>query len=51
MYAFERILLPILADYAPELTIISCGFDAAINDPQGGCELTREGYAYMTKRI
>ena len=32
MYAFERILLPILADYAPELTIISCGFDAAVKN-------------------
>ena len=30
---------------------MSCGFDAAINDPLAGYGITRDGYAYMTKRL
>jgi hypothetical protein len=34
--------LPVLAEYCPDLVIISAGFDAAEGDPIGGCHLTPE---------
>jgi acetoin utilization deacetylase AcuC-like enzyme len=35
----------------PDLTIISAGFDAARGDPLGGCDITPEGYAHLTKQL
>lgn len=34
--AFQHIVLPIAYQYAPELVLISAGFDAAVGDPLGG---------------
>ncbi|XP_046383461.1 histone deacetylase 6 isoform X1 [Ischnura elegans] len=45
--AFQHVILPIAYEYAPELVIISAGFDAAVGDPLGGCKVTPEGYAHM----
>ena len=44
-------MVPILTEFNPDFTIISSGFDAARHDPLGGCELDRDGYAYMTRRV
>ena len=49
--AFERVLLPIAARFAPELVLVSCGFDAARGDLLGQMLLTPEGYAAMTSRL
>src|SRR5580698_5587900 len=38
--AFERVLLPVLESYAPELVLVSAGFDAAARDPLAQMELT-----------
>ncbi|XP_071441750.1 histone deacetylase 6 [Hetaerina americana] len=46
--AFQHVILPIAYQYAPELVIISAGFDAADGDPLGGCKVTPEAYAHMT---
>jgi histone deacetylase 6 len=48
IYAFERILAPILLEFAPEIILISAGFDAATGDPLGGINVPPEGFAYMT---
>lgn len=40
-----------LKQYQPELILVSCGFDAAMNDPLAGYGITRDGYAFMTKRL
>lgn len=40
-----------LAEYAPDLVIISAGFDAAEGDPIGGCHLTPECYAHMAAQL
>jgi acetoin utilization deacetylase AcuC-like enzyme len=40
---FEHILLPIARQYAPDLIIVSAGFDSARGDPLGGLDLTEEG--------
>lgn len=36
MAAFHHVILPILTEYAPDLIIVSAGFDAAKGDPLGG---------------
>eukprot|EP00127_Corallochytrium_limacisporum_P004821 Clim_evm4s183 gene=Clim_evmTU4s183 len=49
--AFEYVLLPILKDYAPDLILISAGYDAAEGDQLGGYHVRPECYAHMTKRM
>lgn len=34
--AFHQIVLPIAYQFAPELVLVSAGFDAAVGDPLGG---------------
>jgi acetoin utilization deacetylase AcuC-like enzyme len=34
--------------FAPDLIIVSAGFDAAEGDPIGGCRLTPEAFSHMT---
>ena len=41
----------LLAEFAPDLVIISAGFDAAEGDPIGGCLLTPEVYGHMTAML
>jgi acetoin utilization deacetylase AcuC-like enzyme len=50
-YAFETIVLPMLREYKPDVILVSCGFDAAENDPLGGMSLTPIGYSYMTNAL
>ncbi|GHJ85542.1 hypothetical protein NliqN6_1944 [Naganishia liquefaciens] len=48
LYAFQKIIMPIAYEFAPELVIISAGFDAADGDTLGQCKVTPAGYAHMT---
>lgn len=36
MAAFHHVLLPVITEYAPDVIIVSAGFDAAKGDPLGG---------------
>eukprot|EP00466_Bigelowiella_natans_P003936 jgi/Bigna1/71118/fgenesh1_pg.14_\ len=45
---FHQLLLPVAYEFAPELILISAGFDSARGDPLGGCDITPTGYAHMT---
>lgn len=47
--AFERVLLPISAEFEPDLVIISAGFDAALGDPIGGCVVSPVGFHRLTQ--
>lgn len=47
--AFERVFIPIIREFSPELILVSCGFDAARGDPLGGFDVTPKGYEKMTK--
>lgn len=38
--AFDLIVIPILTEFAPDLVLVSCGFDAAAGDPLGGMKVT-----------
>ena len=49
--AFEHILLPIALQYAPELVLVSAGFDTYFNDPLGGMKVTPKGYGRLTDRL
>ena len=49
--AFERVILPIAEAYAPELVLVSAGFDAAARDPLAQMELSAEAYGWMARRL
>ncbi|XP_065860694.1 LOW QUALITY PROTEIN: histone deacetylase 15 [Euphorbia lathyris] len=51
IFAFQNLVLPIAAAFAPDFTIISAGFDAARGDPLGCCDVTPTGYAQMTDML
>ncbi|KAG8850391.1 Histone deacetylase hda1 [Tulasnella sp. 330] len=51
IYAFIRIVMPIAYEFAPELVIISAGFDAAEGDKLGECHVSPAGYAHMTHML
>jgi len=49
--AFESRILPRLADYRPELIIISAGFDAHMRDPLANINLAEEDFAWATQKL
>ncbi|RHY97586.1 hypothetical protein DYB31_015341, partial [Aphanomyces astaci] len=49
--AFDSLLMPIFRAYAPELVLVSAGFDSALGDPLGRCRLTPPGYAHLTHML
>jgi acetoin utilization deacetylase AcuC-like enzyme len=49
--ALEGVVLPEMDAFAPDLVLISAGFDAHARDPLGGCELSAGGYAAMTRLV
>jgi acetoin utilization deacetylase AcuC-like enzyme len=46
--AMKTRILPALDDFAPDLVIVSAGFDAHKSDPLGSLELTEEDYVWAT---
>jgi acetoin utilization deacetylase AcuC-like enzyme len=42
--AIEGVILPALRRFAPEVLLLSAGFDAWQNDPLGGMRVTEEGF-------
>lgn len=46
--AVERIVLPSLRRFAPEVIIIACGYDASAMDPLGRMVLSADSFARMT---
>ncbi len=49
--AFERIVLPALDAFAPELIVLPCGFDASALDPLGIQMLSSEDFRWMTRQV
>ena len=49
--ALDRVVIPALEQFAPSFVIVGCGFDASMNDPLGGSNLTSECFALMTDRL
>ena len=65
IYAFQKVIMPIAYEFAPDFVIselsdhpksrieipVSAGFDAALGDELGRCEVTPAGYAHMTHML
>jgi acetoin utilization deacetylase AcuC-like enzyme len=49
--AFDRVLLPVLEAYRPELVLVSAGFDAHRDDPLAAMRLDAAAYGWMTARL
>jgi len=48
---FDRIVLPVLTQFEPDLLLISAGFDAHQDDPLGGMRLTTAAFGAMTAAL
>lgn len=51
IYAFRKVIMPILYEFEPDFLIVSSGFDAAEGDPIGGCHVSPSGYSQMTHYV
>jgi acetoin utilization deacetylase AcuC-like enzyme len=49
--AFERVVLPVMAAYAPELVLVSAGFDASARDPLAQMELSAAAFGWMAREL
>ncbi len=48
---YETTILPRLTDFAPELILISAGFDAHADDPLAGLNWQADDYTWLTRRL
>ncbi|KAJ1366098.1 hypothetical protein KIN20_026691 [Parelaphostrongylus tenuis] len=48
---FQLIVHPVINDFKPDIMFVSCGFDAALGDPEGEMRLTPAGYATLTHQL
>jgi histone deacetylase 6 len=51
IYAFEKLIKPMLKEYDPELIIVSAGFDCAAGDPLGGLNVSPAGFNHLTRSL
>jgi acetoin utilization deacetylase AcuC-like enzyme len=49
--AFERVVLPVLEEYAPQLVLVSAGFDASVRDPLAEMTLTEGAFGWMAREL
>jgi len=49
--AFEQTVLPVAMEYAPDLVLVSAGFDASLRDPLGQMRLSPEAFGWMGKKL
>jgi acetoin utilization deacetylase AcuC-like enzyme len=49
--AFENVILPQLTKFAPELVVISAGFDAHRRDPLANINLDAEDFGWVTRKL
>jgi acetoin utilization deacetylase AcuC-like enzyme len=47
----EHIVLPAARSFAPDLVLVSAGFDAHREDPLAGCRLETSSFAEMTRHV
>ncbi len=51
MHAMERVVIPAIEVFAPDMIIVACGYDAAIIDPLARMQATVKTFAEMTAAI
>jgi len=49
--AFARVVAPLVLEYAPQLILVSAGFDAHRRDPLGGMAVTTRGFAAIARAL
>lgn len=49
--AFERVVVPVLEAYAPDLVLVSAGFDAHARDPLAAMQLSKDAYLGMARAV
>lgn len=48
---FERIVIPCVKEFVPDIILVSAGFDAHYSDPLSSMEVSVEGFSFMTGAI
>jgi acetoin utilization deacetylase AcuC-like enzyme len=48
LYVFRELLLPVARAYAPQLILVSAGFDTHRNDPLAGMAMSASAYGQLT---
>jgi len=48
---FSELVIPVGLEFEPELILVSAGFDGHADDPLGGMDITRGGYARISHEI
>jgi acetoin utilization deacetylase AcuC-like enzyme len=48
---FDDLLLPLLAEFRPEMILVSAGFDAHVRDPLAGMNVTSAGFGALAERM
>ena len=51
LYVWDKVVLPSISNFKPELVLISAGFDAAENDPLGQCRVSCRTYGLLVDRL
>ncbi len=49
--AMDRLVLPAIRNFAPDVLIIACGYDAGANDPLGRMLATADTFGQMTRQV
>ena len=47
----EHVLAPVARQFAPDLLLVSAGFDAHRDDPVGGCRLSTDDFAELARAV
>lgn len=50
-YAFDRVIIPAIDRFKPDIILVSSGFDASFCDPLGRQMLSSESYASFTSKL
>ncbi|MEM6940131.1 MAG: class II histone deacetylase [Pseudomonadota bacterium] len=51
LHAIDRVVIPALERFQPDMIIVACGFDAAMPDPLARMQATAETFGAMTQRL
>lgn len=49
--AFDRVVIPAIEKFRPDIIAVASGFDSAYLDPLGRMMLTADGYAMLTRKL
>ena len=49
--SLQRVLVPVAREFAPDMILVSCGFDAHRDDPLASMQLSGDGFLAMTRLV